>query len=237
MGFRLMTNFDRPYFARSIGEFWRRWHISLSTWFRDYVYVPLGGSRVGAVRWSRNILFVFMLSGLWHGANWTYVVWGTLHGFYLIAGRATEGLRHRLARWSRISKWPRMQAMWQIATTFSLVSIGWVFFRATDVAQGWLICRKLADGSWGLIRSLVRGSISRFDTGIAPLFTSSVELVFCLALIAGLVAIEMLQRHATFSDWFASRPLVIRWGAYQMAVIAIVLLGQVEARQFIYFQF
>ncbi|NJK95980.1 MAG: MBOAT family protein, partial [Bacteroidales bacterium] len=86
MGFRLMTNFRRPYFASSIREFWQRWHISLSTWFRDYVYVPLGGNRVGVFRWNFNILVTFLVSGLWHGANWTFIIWGTLHGIYQILG-------------------------------------------------------------------------------------------------------------------------------------------------------
>jgi D-alanyl-lipoteichoic acid acyltransferase DltB (MBOAT superfamily) len=97
MGFELMKNFDRPYASASVAEFWRRWHISLSTWFRDYLYIPLGGSKVGPARTGANLLIVFLVSGLWHGANWTYVAWGALHGLYIIVGRATEGARRWLA--------------------------------------------------------------------------------------------------------------------------------------------
>src|SRR6476620_5869000 len=96
MGFTPMKNFDRPYAARSITEFWRRWHISLSTWFRDYLYIPLGGNRVARSRLYLNLLITFLVSGLWHGARWTFVVWGALHGAYLIASLATEGARARV---------------------------------------------------------------------------------------------------------------------------------------------
>lgn len=93
MGFKLMQNFNRPYFSKSISEFWKRWHISLSTWFRDYLYIPLGGNRVGIPRWYFNLFFTFMVSGLWHGANWTFVIWGALHGTYLIIGILTRNFR------------------------------------------------------------------------------------------------------------------------------------------------
>ena len=102
LGFRLMENFNTPYYSQSISEFWHRWHISLSTWFRDYVYIPLGGSRVNQARWCFNIFVTFTVSGLWHGANWTYVVWGALNGLYLLAGKTTSGLRTRAFQ----SDWP-----------------------------------------------------------------------------------------------------------------------------------
>lgn len=98
LGFRLMENFDRPYHARSVSEFWKRWHISLSTWFRDYLYIPLGGKRVSVPRWYFNLFFVFLVSGLWHGADWTFIVWGALHGFYIIFALITKNLRFSLAR-------------------------------------------------------------------------------------------------------------------------------------------
>ena len=171
MGFRLMTNFDRPYFARSIGQFWRRWHISLSTWFRDYVYVPLGGSRVAPVCSARNTLIVFMLSGLWHAANWTYVAWGGLHGLYLIFGRATERLRLQCAELTGFASWPRLLAAWQTLVTFSLVCLGWVFFRASNVSQAWFICRNLVEGIWFVIRAFARHGGRNLDTGVSALFT------------------------------------------------------------------
>src|SRR5579864_3863024 len=98
MGIRLMTNFNKPYRSKSVSEFWKRWHISLSTWFRDYLYISLGGNRVSIPRWYLNLMIVFLVSGLWHGANWTFVIWGALHGFYLIFALATEKPRKRLAK-------------------------------------------------------------------------------------------------------------------------------------------
>src|SRR5690606_33284578 len=119
-GFELMVNFDNPYFARTPQEFWRRWHISLSTWFRDYVYIPLGGSRRGMARELANIMMVFLLSGLWHGANWTFVLWGGYHGLLLVAQRLARLVPFHVPVW--------MQPL-QIAGTFVLVQIGWPMFR------------------------------------------------------------------------------------------------------------
>ena len=96
MGFKLMLNFNRPYNSKSIPEFWRRWHISLSTWFRDYVYISLGGNRVSHIRFYFNLMFVFLLSGLWHGANWTFVAWGALHGFYMVSFYITYNIRGKI---------------------------------------------------------------------------------------------------------------------------------------------
>src|SRR4030095_6107121 len=133
MGINLMENFRSPYFSSSVTEFWKRWHISLSSWFRDYLYIPLGGNRVGQSRWLFNILFVFMLSGLWHGANWTFIVWGLFHGFCVL----TENLKN---------KWfPgfRPGTLLQTAFTFILVSLGWVFFRSDTLNEATLVIDKI----------------------------------------------------------------------------------------------
>lgn len=134
MGFNLMENFKMPYFAQSIGEFWQRWHISLSTWFRDYLYIPLGGSRVkNDAMLYRNILIVFVVSGLWHGANWTFVIWGLLHGLYLVIERLI-GKQHKPRPVSNVF----LQSVAMIAKqllTFVLVLIGWVLFRANNLAD------------------------------------------------------------------------------------------------------
>src|SRR5207245_5872253 len=135
LGFELMVNFRRPYAARSIQEFWRRWHISLSTWFRDYVYIPLGGSRGSAWRTAANIMIVFLLSGLWHGANWTFVVWGALHGAAVTVGMATARLRARLRCAAHLDRWPRAARAGSIFVTFALVCLGWAFFRSRTLAD------------------------------------------------------------------------------------------------------
>ena len=127
MGFKLMENFDRPYFAQSVAEFWRRWHISLSTWFKDYVYVPLGGSRVVTRKLCRNILVVFLISGLWHGAKWNFLIWGALHGSYLMISVLTRSLRERMVERLCLDQLPRVLAISRMAVTFGLVAFAWVF--------------------------------------------------------------------------------------------------------------
>ena len=127
-GFELMLNFDNPYFARSPHDFWRRWHISLSTWFRDYVYIPLGGSRRGVPRELSNILAVFLLSGLWHGASWNFVLWGGFHGLLLVGQRVVQRARGRLSA-------PAWTAPLQIGLTFVLVHVGWLMFRETETSM------------------------------------------------------------------------------------------------------
>jgi len=133
LGFSLMENFDRPYFAASPADFWRRWHISLSTWFRDYVYIPLGGDRRGKVRWAAAVLVAFLLSGLWHGANWTFVVWGAYHGALVVLTRAA-------------GKLARLPAAVRVFLTFHLVTIGWVYFRAPSLSVAHQLLARLV--SW-----------------------------------------------------------------------------------------
>lgn len=144
MGFRLMENFRAPYLATSIADFWRRWHISLSSWFRDYVYIPLGGSRVSTARWCLNILAVFLLSGLWHGASWNFVIWGALHGAFII-----------LAIFVPLSWVPRNAALlW----TFFLATFSWIFFRAPDLSSAWYIVTHLLS-QWTLEGFTVVGRV------------------------------------------------------------------------------
>src|SRR6185312_7639409 len=127
-GFRLMRNFDRPYSARSVAEFWKRWHISLSTWFRDYFYISLGGNRTSRGRWYRNLFLTFLVSGIWHGANWTFVALGALNGGYLITSELTRRARHGINAWSGLERLPRVHAVIRVVTTFALICFAWIFF-------------------------------------------------------------------------------------------------------------
>jgi alginate O-acetyltransferase complex protein AlgI len=133
MGIRLMRNFDSPYASQSISEFWRRWHISLSTWFRDYFYIALGGNRVAWWKWQRNLMLTFLASGLWHGANWTFVAWGAMHGFYLVFSIWTEDLRGNLRRAVGLERRRALHHALAVAVTFTLACLAWVFFRATTI--------------------------------------------------------------------------------------------------------
>ena len=144
MGFKLMTNFNRPYFSKSIAEFWKRWHISLSTWFRDYLYISLGGNRVAIPRWYLNLFIVFLVSGLWHGANWTYIIWGGLNGVYLIAALISGSLIKKFNRVTRIDKFRGLHTFFQVTTTFVLACFAWIFFRANTVSEACLIIKKIA---------------------------------------------------------------------------------------------
>ena len=136
LGFGFPENFDRPYSSRSITEFWRRWHMSLSSWFRDYVYIPLGGNRKGPARTYVNLSIVFLLTGLWHGANWTFIVWGAFHGACLVVERAT-GLGHDSSTQSRRSTRSAWSTVVRRIVTFGLVCVGWAIFRAHDAGQAW----------------------------------------------------------------------------------------------------
>ncbi len=218
-GFDLMVNFRRPYLARSVAEFWSRWHISLSTWFRDYLYIPLGGNRVGRLQWAANILAVFAVSGLWHGANWTFVAWGVLHAAYMIAGRALRPLRDRMwMRLGRIGGVLRVPAA--IATTFALVSLGWVLFRSPSLAHAGAVLRGMAglnDRPWS-------GGLGNGD---------AVAALAVAILLASELWAEWMPRRWRFEAW----PAAARWAAYLGGALAVLNLGVVEEIPFIYFQF
>jgi alginate O-acetyltransferase complex protein AlgI len=222
MGFRLTTNFRRPYLARSIREFWTRWHISLSTWFRDYVYIPLGGNRHGRARWFFNLLVTFVISGLWHGANWTFVVWGALHGLYVVVGIVTAAWRDRLRSATGLSRRPRFSRPLQMGVTFSLVCAAWVFFRARSVPEALLVFSRLLDWS----------TLGLHDTGL-----STRELALSLSLIGGLYLVELRLATDDIRDMFAAAPIWFRWPAYYALVTLILVFGVFSQSPFIYFQF
>ncbi len=143
MGFNLMTNFNHPYFSKSIAEFWQRWHISLSTWFRDYLYIPLGGNRVSIQRWYFNLFFVFLISGLWHGANWTFIIWGGSNGLYLVFALITNKWWNAVNRRIGITRYQRIYNVIRILTTFVLIDFAWIFFRANTISDAFIIIKKI----------------------------------------------------------------------------------------------
>ncbi len=224
-GVNLMKNFNLPYFSRDIAEFWRRWHISLNKWFIDYVYIPLGGSRGTKAMVIRNILIVFFLSGLWHGANWTFVVWGLYNGI-IIALLTLLNLNHkRSAIISEKRFFPPLKEFGQIFITFVLVVIGWIFFRAEDLTQAVDYIANLCDSS------IV--SIPNFrDLGL-----SFIKLTYTLFFIVLLQLIDWIQRKQDFGLEISNvkyRP--IRWSIYIIFLLIFsVFAGGQEA--FIYFQF
>ena len=234
LGFRLMRNFDSPYLATSVGEFWRRWHISLSTWFKDYLYIPLGGSRVGAARHCLNLLVVFLLSGLWHGASWTFVVWGALHGFYLVSGVAIRALRARFFA-SAGEMTGYASRLVKTLFTFHLVAIAWIFFRADSLHEAiWMIGRILADIAHPaeVIEQLRHPPFGPWE----PIFTVF-NLRLSLLLIIAMEAVQLLQHKKRDSRGFDYAPVWVRWAAYYGVILVILWIGDLGAKSFIYFQF
>jgi alginate O-acetyltransferase complex protein AlgI len=213
-GIELMKNFDAPYFAASISEFWSRWHISLSTWFKDYVYFPLGGNRVPLIRNFFNLFFVFMLSGFWHGANWTFIVWGALHGLYLVGERLVRMAAGKPAKGKTASPLRHFVGM---VVTFHLVLVAWVFFRAPDVSTAFAIVRHMVVPT-GRVLS---------DPILAQGFLG----------IALMVGLELYTRRQQYYENLARFPLSLRFTHALALLFFVVLFGIEKGAQFIYFQF
>lgn len=239
MGFKLMTNFDRPYRSKNISEFWRRWHISLSTWFRDYLYISLGGNRVSVPRWYFNLFIVFLISGFWHGANWTFVVWGALHGFYLIFAIVTEKARARLNHLTRLDRHPALLHTGQMITTFCLVLVAWVFFRANTIHDAFYIIGRLPAAAGDLIHWIARAKFSgesfKSLIGFMPVYQIDIQLSFLLIFL--LQGIEWVQSRKDLPALIRQRPIYIRWTLYYLMLMVIIFFGVYDNRQFIYFQF
>ncbi|MEI6680033.1 MAG: MBOAT family O-acyltransferase [Mariniphaga sp.] len=221
LGFKLMQNFNLPYLANSIGDFWKRWHISLSSWFADYLYKPLGGNRVSKGRWIVNIFIVFTVSGLWHGAKWTFVLWGAIHGFYYLI----EFLGSRALIFTGLdSKFQRSRIIHvlRIIIVFSMAFYAWIFFRAANIADAFYITSHLFTG---LTQMPYMGS-SAFDT------------VLGLMLIVMLYLVQIMQYKGVFAIYYtpSRTPLLIRYIGYVLLILLIGILG-VTSEQFIYFQF
>ena len=217
-GFRLMRNFAYPYFSRDIAEFWRRWHISLSTWFRDYLYVPLGGSRGGTAMKVRNTFAIFLVSGFWHGANWTFLAWGAVNALYFLPLLLLERNRQNTGPIAPGRWLPRPMEFVQIAATFFMTLLAWIFFRADSLYVAWHYLARL----------------------FSPALFHRPEVlpVDVLALIGLAVAVEWVQREQPHALHLDSRalPRPLRWGAYYALLLLLFYFGG-DQQQFIYFQF
>lgn len=217
-GFNLMRNFAFPYFSRDIAEFWRRWHISLSTWFRDYVYIPLGGSQGGKVQALRNTVIVFAVSGFWHGANWTFIVWGLLNAIYFIPLLLANKNRVHTNNAAEGKLFASVKEFAQISTTFFLTLIAWVFFRSDSLAIAFNYLKGMFNKSFFTL--------------------PQVHSIYTLGLILVLIIVEWLQRskqHALMFDGI-TLPRVVRWSFYYGIIIVIAMFGG-KQQEFIYFQF
>jgi alginate O-acetyltransferase complex protein AlgI len=232
MGFRLMKNFDNPYHSSSISEFWRRWHISLSFWFRDYLYIPLGGSRGSQFRKYLNLFIVFMVSGLWHGASWTFIVWGALHGVYQIAGSVLKPVRDRAASILGMRKESPVRKFIGIISTFTLVTCAWVFFRASNFTNAKHMLSQLV-----YLPNDIKLYLTTNTFSLGENMPSAKVLVLYLGLAALLELIVVLNKKTQVNALLKRQPTLVRWSVYYACIFAIIMLGVFEERQFIYFQF
>ncbi len=222
-GFDLMKNFAFPYFSRDIAEFWRRWHISLSTWFRDYLYIPLGGSRGGLWMKIRNTFIIFIVSGFWHGANWTFVVWGALNAIYFLPLLLTNNNRNNLDVIAKNKIVPSLHESYQMLCTFLLTVLAWIFFRAENMQHALSYIAGIFNTSFFTVLSFAM---------MKPLELLVVPLIFFFLLL------EWFGRDSEFGlqriglKWNR----VFRWGLYAGIVICLFLFSSKE-QTFIYFQF
>jgi len=224
IGIRLMDNFRRPYFSKSISEFWRRWHISLSTWFRDYLYIPLGGNQVKKYRHFFNLFIVFLICGFWHGAGWNFIIWGGIHGFYLVLSVITRNIREKITKFLGINKHPKISTLIKVFITFNLVSFGWIFFRANSLNDAFYIITHLFQ--------LQIPSRAEIYIGLGAF-----GLAIALGSILFMEFIHLLQERIRMREFLDNKPLLMRWTIYIIITLAILLFGVYKGTEFIYFQF
>lgn len=214
MGVHLMDNFKTPYLSANIAEFWQRWHISLSTWFRDYIYYPLGGNRVAKTRWIINILIVFVVSGIWHGANWTFLIWGSIFGVLYIAEKYVNKWFHIKNQHKNFS----VSHIFFVLKTFVLVSLIWIFFRSQNLHE-----------ALNMFAYLVKNIHLSGTTLLIPIW---VWIFF-----AFFIASDFLLYNKRFDTWVGKFPAVLRWTIYAVLLFSIIIFSGVENFPFIYFQF
>ncbi len=233
LGFDLMMNFDAPYLAGSVADFWHRWHISLSSWFRDYLYIPLGGNRRGQRKKYRNVMITFLVSGLWHGANWTYVVWGGLHGAYQVMENIwkTKFPRKRLSENGKKNE--KAAGFFRWIGTFLAVDFAWLFFRAASVGDAFRMIGRIF-GEFGIGDILNREMAVSLGLGLENIAVLSIALFI-------LLLSDLTKERGRIYEKIWHLPLALRWIVLYIAMFGILIFGyygpEYNASQFIYFQF
>ena len=221
-GFNLKQNFATPYFSRDIAEFWRRWHISLSTWFRDYLYIPLGGSKVDLKLRIRNVFIIFIVSGFWHGANWTFIIWGTLNALYFLPVMILNKNRKYLDVVADGKYIPTLKELLQMFMTFMLTVFAWIFFRSENLTQAILIINEIFSSSFF--------TFPEFEY-------KKIDLLINLFLLFIFIICEWSTRFLKHSlEEIYQFKIYTRWSIYLLIFVLIIVLGS-SAKEFIYFQF
>ena len=221
-GFNLMKNFSFPYFSRDFAEFWRRWHISLSTWFRDYVYIPLGGSKVNKRTAIRNTFIIFIVSGFWHGPNWTFIIWGLLNAIYFLPLLLTNNNRKNIETIAKGKIFPSLKEALMVLSTFSFTTLAWVFFRAENIEKASLY---------------LSGIFSASFFTIPKLLTPKPEMIYVMMNIVVLIIVEWLQRDKEHGLSIQRLNTNLRGLIYFIVILIIITFGHFGNNEFIYFQF
>jgi alginate O-acetyltransferase complex protein AlgI len=234
LGFELLQNFDRAYLSTRASDIWRRWHISLMSWFRDYLLPPLGWSRPGKFKWIRNILIVFVVSGLWHGAAWTFVAWGALNAVFIVVGETSRRRRERLWKraQARLDQWhagagahlAQVRALLAWALIFNLMTLSLIFFRAPTLGR-----------ALEMYGTLVSRPDTLFALGGLPL--PKFQLVLAVAAIGVFLLVDGLGRSPAWAQWFKIQPRWVRWSAAYALLLAVLMFGELNLVEFYYFQF
>ncbi|GAK74793.1 probable poly(beta-D-mannuronate) O-acetylase [Nonlabens ulvanivorans] len=232
LGYDLMKNFNQPYFATSIPDFWRRWHISLTTWFRDYLYIPLGGNRVSKWRWYVNIMIVFLVSGFWHGAAWSFIIWGGfLHGIFQMIDLWTQKSRSKMNSFMKIKENSFDVLFFKRVWTFVLVSFAWIFFRAETFEKAMLVISNSMNLSF---YQLLDGSM--YELGL-----DSKDFTLAILLIIGLLAFWSIDKRYPIRTWLYRKHIATRYIVYLSTIFFILIFGyygsEYNVDEFIYFQF
>jgi hypothetical protein len=223
-----MENFKRPYFSTSIKEFWSRWHISLSTWFRDYVYIPLGGSKKGSVRTYVNVLIVFLISGLWHGASWMFIIWGAIHGLYQLYEKATYSIRNRFWKFIRLDG-TSIQWVVKWVVTISVVLLSWVFFRSPTLDNASIIIRQIIN-----IDNLSTNNL------ISALTSTYIDRLRFFIVVMSIIIMETFEWLMSLENKSLNRKinkLINSFEFYSIIIFIIIVFGAFGRQEFIYFQF
>ncbi len=231
MGFRLSLNFKSPYFSKSIKEFWRRWHITLGAWFKDYLYIPLGGNRRGKLRNYANIMVVFLVAGLWHGATLNFIIWGALHGVYQVMGDLLKPIKVTIIKTFKIKTNSLSYKTFQVLVTFMLVTFAWIFFRASSFTSAVIIIQNML---YFNPEVFINGSIYELGLG-------KKDLILAILSIGAIFGVNLLQRTSSIRSTLLERNIGLRWSFYLSAVAIILIFGmygpEYNPEQFIYFQF
>lgn len=237
-GIKLMLNFNRPFFSKTMGEFWHRWHISLSSWFRDYFYIAIGGSRVSKPRWYLNVYATFLISGLWHGASWNFVLWGSVHGVFIVLEMLTKDLRASLMKMVGLTEKNWLYKIQGVIYCMSVFSFAHLFFRTRDLGDAFYMVSHLFSGIGDFLLGLLQGDLVVLRLNLRGLGMTEKEMIIALVAIAILESVHFSQRTKSITVRLSEMRTPIRWAVYYGIVGAILFFGAYnQSAQFIYFQF